>query len=460
MVKEPEPIRRISPPDDDGESGESSGGDDDADDQPFKLKKFRSADFEDSSIDFVDSEPEPSSAVGSDGYEQGSEADSDLGGDSRAEDTDDEEMQPDVKNDMKEERKENGNGWRPGRSLRSADHQKPSIAASAGLEEEAEDDDDEEEEEEDVDEEEDGPELVEDDEEEEADEPEAEDLEEEEEEEQPEASGSSTSDSDGSESEASVEPDEDEPQPGSSKAPQVAPLKNGPLPNGPGRPENGTRIRINGTATNSHPKLRPDERTPEKLREELRRKLLKLMRLHKQKRKAAIEKAARDASQRSYRAALPLRVQRLKRALDISRFVAQMEKLLAKPIKIPGLYSSVKNRFGRPLSLFSIKNVWPSLQERLHHASRLYNFSQPRSREWLHELLVDDSDSEYEADHFQFNEEDIRTLLKIHRRRRAIQKSYHLDAAGNTCMYYGAGLVSLNDQFMDGNGLMRHSVYR
>ncbi|CAJ0570475.1 unnamed protein product, partial [Mesorhabditis spiculigera] len=176
------------------------------------------------------------------------------------------------------------------------------------------------------------------------------------------------------------------------------------------------------------------------------------MRLHKQ--------AARDASQRSYRAALPLRVQRLKRALDISRFVAQMEKLLAKPIKIPGLYSSVKNRFGRPLSLFSIKNVWPSLQERLHHASRLYNFSQPRSREWLHELLVDDSDSEYEADHFQFNEEDIRTLLKIHRRRRAIQKSYHLDAAGNTCMYYGAGLVSLNDQFMDGNGLMRHSVYR
>ncbi|CAJ0944562.1 unnamed protein product, partial [Mesorhabditis belari] len=159
--------------------------------------------------------------------------------------------------------------------------------------------------------------------------------------------------------------------------------------------------------------------------------------------------AEEEAAQRADTPALPLRVQKLKQHLDLGRFVSQLERLLAQPIKIPGTSVMPGSKSGRPPSIFSVCTVWPNEAERIEHASQMHNFKNVKSRTWLKDLLVAESDSESEGE-LNFSEKDLQALLKIHRKRRDLQKVYHQDQTKNSqYKYYGAGLLSINDPFSD-----------
>ncbi|KAM3721252.1 Chromatin-remodeling ATPase INO80 [Dirofilaria immitis] len=146
-----------------------------------------------------------------------------------------------------------------------------------------------------------------------------------------------------------------------------------------------------------------------------------------------------------------LRMQRLHRMLDLTRFVHQLEELLTQPIKVPG--TSILPYPGSPMktchniaSMFSVRSLWATDEERKAAISQLYNFKTLRKRKWIQKILLEESDSDSDGE-FPFTLSDLHTILKLHRRRRKLQKTYHIDALNSQYTYYGAGLLSNYDSF-------------
>jgi hypothetical protein len=60
---------------------------------------------------------------------------------------------------------------------------------------------------------------------------------------------------------------------------------------------------------------------------------------------------------------------------------------------------------------------------------------------------LEESDPDSGGDE-QITEQDLKELLKIHKKRRKFQKEYH-STNSSSCTFYGAGLISVNDFFSD-----------
>ncbi|VDN07030.1 unnamed protein product [Thelazia callipaeda] len=150
-------------------------------------------------------------------------------------------------------------------------------------------------------------------------------------------------------------------------------------------------------------------------------------------------------------AAEPLHMQKLSKMLDLTRFVLQLEELLTQPIKVPGTSflpypgTSAKSRLN-VASMFSVRSLWATDDDRKHCVSQLYNFKTLRRRKWIQRILLEESDSDSDGD-FPFTINDLRTILKLHRRRRKLQKTYHFNDLNSQYTYYGAGLLSNHDRF-------------
>ncbi|KAK0421212.1 hypothetical protein QR680_015115 [Steinernema hermaphroditum] len=141
------------------------------------------------------------------------------------------------------------------------------------------------------------------------------------------------------------------------------------------------------------------------------------------------------------------RIHEYEKALDLTGFIKQLEHLLQQPIKIPGTQvpagpGSQRVRY----SIFSIKGIYASEEERLAEVSKFYNTKTVGCRKWLLKQMTDESDSDSDGER-NFTLEDIRMLLKIHKRRRSIQRGYLSNPLNAQYTYYGAGLISAEDRF-------------
>ncbi|KJH53245.1 kinase domain protein [Dictyocaulus viviparus] len=113
-------------------------------------------------------------------------------------------------------------------------------------------------------------------------------------------------------------------------------------------------------------------------------------------------------------AAMSARVQKMERALDLTKYIQQIEKLLAQPIKIPGSTLVHQGRglnHSRRPSIFSAKGIYPSEEVRKHKLSKLFNFQNVKEREWLQEILLEESDSDDDGE-MLFTVRDIRAAVK------------------------------------------------
>uniref|UniRef100_A0A7I4Z5E9 SAM domain-containing protein n=1 Tax=Haemonchus contortus TaxID=6289 RepID=A0A7I4Z5E9_HAECO len=149
-------------------------------------------------------------------------------------------------------------------------------------------------------------------------------------------------------------------------------------------------------------------------------------------------------------AAMSARIQKMERALDLTKYIQQVEKLLAQPIKIPGstlVHHQTRGLPGnRRPSIFSAKGIYPTEEIRKHKLSKLFNFQHVKEREWLQEILLEESDSDDDGE-MVFTVRDIRAAVKVHQMRRKLQKRYHSDRSNSQFTYYSAGLLSNDDPF-------------
>ncbi|CEF64579.1 Hypothetical protein SRAE_1000283200 [Strongyloides ratti] len=147
-------------------------------------------------------------------------------------------------------------------------------------------------------------------------------------------------------------------------------------------------------------------------------------------------------------AASSTKVKELEKMLDMGKFLHQVEKLLQQPIKIPGISTTGSGPTANKVkhSIFSVKGVWKNDEEHKANVSKLYNTSQAGERQWLKRILIEESDSDSDGE-CCFTKEDIRHLLKIHKKRRRMQKAYHNDILNSQYTYYAAGLLCTEDPF-------------
>ncbi|VDK44226.1 unnamed protein product [Anisakis simplex] len=106
-------------------------------------------------------------------------------------------------------------------------------------------------------------------------------------------------------------------------------------------------------------------------------------------------------------------------------------------------------------SIFSVKTIWTCDDERQAETSRLYNMQTLRKRKWLRDVLIEESDSDSDGE-MPFTQLDLHALLKVHRRRRKLQKNYHSDILNSQYTYYGAGLLSSYDPFPEHQAFVQH----
>ncbi|KAH7726807.1 hypothetical protein AAVH_05694 [Aphelenchoides avenae] len=169
-------------------------------------------------------------------------------------------------------------------------------------------------------------------------------------------------------------------------------------------------------------------------------------------------------TKRSYakrRSMNPPRLAHLEKMLDLTGFIQQLERLIEQPIKIPGNIS-MNNGQARDRQvpgkakrdLLSVDDIWQDKEQQREEKMALYNTSNVGERQWLLDLLLEESDVESGGEEM-FTEDDLRHLLKIHRKRRKLQKECHNDIMNSQYMYYGAGLLSNHDRFPDHQAKMK-----
>lgn len=64
-------------------------------------------------------------------------------------------------------------------------------------------------------------------------------------------------------------------------------------------------------------------------------------------------------------------------------------------------------------SMFSVRSLWATEEERKAAVSQLYNFKTLRKRKWIQKILLEESDSDSDGE-FPFTLNDLHTILKVH----------------------------------------------
>ncbi|PAV80427.1 hypothetical protein WR25_23597 isoform A [Diploscapter pachys] len=148
-------------------------------------------------------------------------------------------------------------------------------------------------------------------------------------------------------------------------------------------------------------------------------------------------------------AADPLRIQLLEKRLDLLPFVQQLERKLTQPIKIPATPMPLLPGKSGKLSIFSIRTIFPYDNDDLRRETRskLFNLKSLNlpNREWIKDLLLEESDSDDEGD--VFSQRDIHAILKVHKMRRKVQRRYHTDPMNTQFTYLSSGALSTSDPF-------------
>uniref|UniRef100_A0A914D9C8 Uncharacterized protein n=1 Tax=Acrobeloides nanus TaxID=290746 RepID=A0A914D9C8_9BILA len=143
----------------------------------------------------------------------------------------------------------------------------------------------------------------------------------------------------------------------------------------------------------------------------------------------------------------PMKIRELEKALDLTGFINQLEELINRPIKIPPVRPSAGTSRHARHGVFSVKDIWQNKEEQKKEVSKLYNAESLGERQWLLDLLTEESDSEDSGGEEHFTQQNLKELLKIHRRRRTLQTQYHNDIMNSQYTYYSAGLLSNHDRF-------------
>jgi DNA helicase INO80 len=84
----------------------------------------------------------------------------------------------------------------------------------------------------------------------------------------------------------------------------------------------------------------------------------------------------------------------------------------------------------------------------------MFNTESVGERDFLLNLLLDESDED-SATEENISEEDLKHLLKIHRKRRKFQNLYHKDPLYSQYTFYAAGLLSEQDKFTENQQAVR-----
>lgn len=76
--------------------------------------------------------------------------------------------------------------------------------------------------------------------------------------------------------------------------------------------------------------------------------------------------------------------------------------------------------------LYFLQDVWLNDQQRREELKSIFNTECVGEREFLLNLLLDDSDED-SASEENITEEDLQNMMRIHRKRRKFQNLYHKD---------------------------------
>ncbi|KAI6219183.1 hypothetical protein M3Y99_01668500 [Aphelenchoides fujianensis] len=152
----------------------------------------------------------------------------------------------------------------------------------------------------------------------------------------------------------------------------------------------------------------------------------------------------------------PHRLEELRQALDLTKYIEQVQNLINQPIKIPSTVSACMNRKSKPGErarkpkddLLSVKDVWRDDEQRHKELKTVFNTEDLGEREFLLKLLLDESDEDSGTDEVM-TEEELRHMIRIHRKRRQLQKKYHDRTLNAQYTYYAAGMLSEQDRFPD-----------
>ncbi|KAJ8045776.1 Chromatin-remodeling ATPase INO80 [Holothuria leucospilota] len=172
--------------------------------------------------------------------------------------------------------------------------------------------------------------------------------------------------------------------------------------------------------------------------------------------------------------AKPLQFQRLERALQLDIFLNEVERTIEKTSisrpterKEEPLYKEeigrefvpkkqleqedarIKQRKKDNLRVF---NGLPSTRsERKTDKRKLYNFSKvKKNRRWLKNLLLSDSSDSSDSEEDQpINKWELKQMVKVHKLKKQYTKQFYTDPELKQYMYYGSGLVSFYDKFLD-----------
>ncbi|KAI6182913.1 Non-specific serine/threonine protein kinase [Aphelenchoides bicaudatus] len=175
-----------------------------------------------------------------------------------------------------------------------------------------------------------------------------------------------------------------------------------------------------------------------------------------------VQRSPRLPKNKSYqkrRHTLPHRLEELRKALDLTKYIEQVQNLINQPIKIPSTVSTCMNKKARKVpskpkhDLLSIKDVWGTDEQRRSELKTMFNTENVGEREFLLNLLLDESDEESDTED-NITEQDLQQMLKIHRKRRKCQNNYHKDPLYSQYTYYAAGLLSEQDKFTENQQTM------
>ncbi|XP_071962626.1 chromatin-remodeling ATPase INO80-like [Antedon mediterranea] len=173
--------------------------------------------------------------------------------------------------------------------------------------------------------------------------------------------------------------------------------------------------------------------------------------------------------------AKPIQIQKIKKAIRLEPLLRSVEQIIREPTRYSdsddyedenvNLTNGDFKPNGHKDTHHQQKNVKADTvkhtngfninkQERKTDRRRLYNFTKlKKSRKWLKNILLTDS-SESEDDDKMMTKEEIRHLIKVHKYKRSCQKLFYTQGEVHQHQYYGAGLLSTYDRYLDNERLI------
>lgn len=153
--------------------------------------------------------------------------------------------------------------------------------------------------------------------------------------------------------------------------------------------------------------------------------------------------------------AKPLHIQQVEQALKLEPFLSYVEHIINKPA-VNSEYESTDSEYDVLQPMIKdeegskiLNGVTITKAERKADKTRLYNFSRvKKSRRWLRNILLSDSSSD-EDEEKPITNEDLQTMLKIHKYQRKHQMMFYQDSEHHQHQYYSTGLLSNYDKYYE-----------